>query len=69
MNDTEKQLLRPIVNDPAVWKVLDSTLLRCYNNKQKELERLVPIEDIYKAQGYIQAITYLRELKANVNVK
>ena len=69
MNDTEKNQLRPIVNDPNIWKVLDSTLLRCYNNKQKELERLVPIEDIYKAQGYIQAITYLRELKANVNVK
>jgi len=68
MTRTEATMLKPLVNNPLAWNILDTYLSLCYNNKQKELERLVPIEEIYRAQGYIQALRHVLDLKANANV-
>lgn len=69
MTDLELKLLKPLVNNADMWKILDSHMLKCYNNKHKELENVNSIELMYKAQGYIQAIKMIRDLKANVNAK
>ena len=61
--------LKMLVNNPIMWKVLDNHLEECYNNRHKEMEKLSLVEDIYRAQGYIQAINALRDLKVKVNAK
>jgi spore coat protein CotF len=60
--------MKPLVNNPNLWNLLDKHLQDMYNNRHKEMDNLSKIEDFYKAQGYCQAITSLRNLKENANV-
>lgn len=61
--------LKPLVNDIKLKKVLDSYVDFMYDTKHTELERLTELPQIYRAQGYIEALRALRDAKVKANAK
>ena len=59
--------LKPIVNDPNVWKVLDKYFEECYNMKHRQIDGYTDIHDILRAQGFSQAFLQLRSLRNTIN--
>jgi len=65
----EVNQLKPLVNHKELWYLLDKYLEELYNNKHKELENITDINQLFRLQGFVQAIKHIRELKSRANVK
>lgn len=61
--------LKPVINDPRNWEILDKWFETCYNSKHSEMDNLTELRDLYRAQGYCQAMKDLRNLRERVNAK
>ena len=64
----ELDKLKPVVNT-QVWPIFTDYLQEKYDAKHKEMDRITDINDLFKAQGYCQAIREIQELRDRANVK
>lgn len=65
----DSKRLRPVVNDPKIWEVLQEYFKFSYDKKHSEMDNLTELRDLYRAQGYCQAMKELRNLRERVNAK
>lgn len=61
--------LAGVVNDERVWKTLDNYLNFLYHSRCKVLKSSNDTTEIFRAQGFIEAIQIIHDLKARVNAK
>lgn len=59
--------LKKLVNDKAIWDALVEELDGRIANTHKTLESLTDTSEIYRYQGYIQALRKLKYLRDVVN--
>jgi hypothetical protein len=59
--------LKKLVNDKAIWDALTEELDGRISATHKTLESLTDTSEIYRCQGYIQALRKLKYLRDVVN--
>ena len=61
--------LKPFVNNTNQWKAFNELLNFLTNIEHKTMEQATDPIDIYKAQGSIKTINYLKRLRDYVNTE
>lgn len=61
--------LKGLVNSPLMWAAYCDMLDYYIESQQKKLEQTVDMHEVFKAQGAIQALRKLKQIKDEVNVQ
>ena len=59
--------LKKLVNDKELWDAFLAELDERISLQHKGMERFVEVQDLYKAQGAVQALKSLKMLREKVN--
>ena len=59
--------LKKLVNDKELWDAFLAELDTRISQQHKGMERFVEVNDLYKAQGAVQALKSLKLLREKVN--
>lgn len=68
MDDSLKKRLKPIVNNPETWEVLDKYFETLYNKDIGEIIRTPDMDNVKRLQGRVQLLKHLQSLRDIVNV-
>jgi hypothetical protein len=61
--------LKKLVNDKELWDAFVEELDKRISLQHKGMEHFVEVQDLYKAQGAVQALKALKLLREQVNGK
>ena len=69
MENNKLERLRPLVNNPLIWEAFLEYVERQEKQAMGNLLHAKETEQLWRAQGFISALNYIKALKDKVNAE